>query len=532
MFLYNEDGSWYFSKEVHGASFVASCKSACNDPAEIKESWTGPGSDIEYITRVSQSDTSDLKRTPICLGISSKYSNLRGGYVRVDDHDGYPAYVSEAELEKGTPVYLWYDKGAVEWKFTRSAPGEGNTRFCFADSVATNPTMVSGWSDDDVTEVVEITWSIADPPGKEDRFQDKEFPAEMRSTGFLGFDTKVEWIYVNDLRRQEPSEVLMYPKFIFDKVEPNCLLQGAVGDCWLLAAIASLAEFPGHLESLFVSGNEISAHGKYEITLYDIARSEWRVLTIDGRIPCVPRTWWERDARPVFSRPYQNEARALLLEKAFAKLYGSYMTLSGGYMSLGWQAMTGCETQYMWDKEPTSGKWTRYFVKVSQQKEEIAKGRRDSCPYRRYTSDPAFTDAEMFQHLIECVEKNLALSAAIVVPETGELRSDGLVELHAYSILRCCEVNTTTDSFQMIQLRNPWGPSMEWNGAWSDESNEWEQHPELEGVLKPREASDGMFWMSGSDFFSRFTKMFDCPEPMKSKRSDFPADKKESKKKK
>lgn len=45
----------------------------------------------------------------------------------------------------------------------------------------------------------------------------------------------------------------------------------------------------------------------------------------------------------------------------------------------------------------------------------------------------------------------------------------GIVFGHAYSILDVAEV----DGHFLIQLRNPWGNSTEWKGAWSDRSSEW-----------------------------------------------------------
>lgn len=46
-------------------------------------------------------------------------------------------------------------------------------------------------------------------------------------------------------------------------------------------------------------------------------------VVIDDRIPCRP------DGRPLFARPNGKEAWVLLLEKAFAKLWGSYEALDG-----------------------------------------------------------------------------------------------------------------------------------------------------------------------------------------------------------
>ena len=70
-------------------------------------------------------------------------------------------------------------------------------------------------------------------------------------------------------------------------IEADDVAQGALGDCWLLAAIASLAEFPGAIERCF-KNNEKSDRGKYTIRLYDFrlnVRKRVNVV-IDDYIPC------------------------------------------------------------------------------------------------------------------------------------------------------------------------------------------------------------------------------------------------------
>jgi hypothetical protein len=56
----------------------------------------------------------------------------------------------------------------------------------------------------------------------------------------------------------------------------------------------------------------------------------------------------------------------------------------------------------------------------------------------------------------------------------------GLVQGHAYSVL---QVKEAPGGFQMLQLRNPWG-TFEWDGAWSDKSELWSQHPKVRNFTK------------------------------------------------
>ena len=59
-----------------------------------------------------------------------------------------------------------------------------------------------------------------------------------------------------------------------------------------------------------------------------------------------------------------------------------------------------------------------------------------------------------------------------------------------------------------MNIRNPWG-KYEWDGAWSDESEEWTK--EMLDCFKPYfDASDGSFWMCLEDFIMRFDSVNIC----------------------
>ena len=52
-----------------------------------------------------------------------------------------------------------------------------------------------------------------------------------------------------------------------------------------------------------------------------------------------------------------------------------------------------------------------------------------------------------------------------------EVSREGIVQGHAYAILRCVEVKDHRGRHQLLKLRNPWGHG-EWNGAWCDDDED------------------------------------------------------------
>ena len=91
----------------------------------------------------------------------------------------------------------------------------------------------------------------------------------------------------------------------------------------------------------------------------------------------------------------------------------------------------------------------------------------------------------------------------------------GLVRGHAYSITKATKAqikgSKSSRMIPLIRLRNPWGNEAEWNGAWSDDSAEWQFISDEEKQnLGLTSDADGEFWMSYDDFGQYWDQLEIC----------------------
>jgi len=115
---------------------------------------------------------------------------------------------------------------------------------------------------------------------------------------------------------------------LFNRVSPYDIKQGYLGDCWLVSAMSTLAEYPDHVRRLFKQ-KTLSEDGRYDVRLYDPTAEEWKLVTIDDRLP-----YWQRPGKHgnlCFAAPTpQNEFWPCLLEKAVAKFVMGFYRLDRG----------------------------------------------------------------------------------------------------------------------------------------------------------------------------------------------------------
>ncbi|MBE3069493.1 MAG: hypothetical protein IMZ66_04570 [Planctomycetes bacterium] len=133
------------------------------------------------------------------------------------------------------------------------------------------------------------------------------------------------------------------PLFV-DGPEYDDVRQGNLGDCYFLAALASLADSdPEAIRQMIAPMGD----GTYAVRYYSGATPVY--LRIDGQLPGTIFT-------PVYAKlSAQRETWVALAEKAYAQFrYGqnSYASLSGGWMDPVYQAVTGQGTSRVWASTP------------------------------------------------------------------------------------------------------------------------------------------------------------------------------------
>ncbi|CAF3457386.1 unnamed protein product [Rotaria sp. Silwood1] len=122
------------------------------------------------------------------------------------------------------------------------------------------------------------------------------------------------------------------PWTIYSSPEPHDIHQGKLGDCWLMAALALITERPQMLQHILLTKN-VNQEGVYVVRICH--NGIWKAVLLDECFPCTI------DNRLVYSRAARRQLYVPLIEKACAKLFGSYASLEGGSTAEGLQLLTG-----------------------------------------------------------------------------------------------------------------------------------------------------------------------------------------------
>jgi len=245
--------------------------------------------------------------------------------------------------------------------------------------------------------------------------------------------------------------------------------QGTLGDCWFLSSCAAVSREERFMKRICSTDYPLSGDSYCGVVHFSFWRfGEWVDIYIDDRLPT-------RDGQLVFAHcDTPQEFWVALIEKAYAKLHGSYEAIEGG------QTMDALV-------DLTGGLAERHEIKGV-----------DPSIYKLILT------ANKAGSFIACSRKGDWKSS-------NQADANGLVAGHAYTVTDAVKVRHKMGTEKLLRIRNPWGNETEWKGSWSDNDENWNLlDEEAKRKISFMSKADGEFWMSYRDFCKQFQEITIC----------------------
>lgn len=301
-------------------------------------------------------------------------------------------------------------------------------------------------------------------------------------------------------------------------ISPTDLRQGGLGDCWLVSAFAALAEFPDHVLDI-IKPRTLAKDGKYVVSLFDYGQEKVVPVEVDDRLP---KGAYGEPAFIKFTK--DDEIWPCIIEKAVAKLAGSYEHIDGGDPLFALGMLSGCQDLIEF-REEKDKKWVCLKAEYESCIPHCNANRMAPGMWHDGTDGGTPKNWRAVLNLLaEYDAKDYLMCCGSHSGSDTTRNSFGVVQGHAYTILTVIK-DVAGSGNDLIQLRNPWG-SGEWTGNWSDNSDLWERHPEVKEAAKHRPSNDGIFWIEAKDFFKNFSSIMVARKNMgknRAKKAEEPA---------
>ncbi|KAM3601275.1 uncharacterized protein V6R79_010153 [Siganus canaliculatus] len=306
-------------------------------------------------------------------------------------------------------------------------------------------------------------------------FVDNTFPPNNRSLGDLPDmsswrEAEVEWLRPSDILKAQG--ITDEPVFCSKGKSRFDFGQGSVGNCWFLASISALTFNKNLLAQVVPMDQTFKNYGGiFHFRFWRFGK--WVDVVVDDHLPTLNKRLLSVHTNG------KNEFWVPLLEKAYAKVCGTYADMNAGLPSEACKDFCGGVHQtYILREEHSSGHDKELFQQIS---------RATGC-----------------KSMVTCGTPQKGNRLVNTVADSG------IVDAHAYSVTGVTEVNYYGTKEKLVRVMNPWGKT-EWKGKWSDKSDAWERvSPEDREKCADRE--DGEFWMEMEQFCNHFNILTICCE--------------------
>lgn len=189
-------------------------------------------------------------------------------------------------------------------------------------------------------------------------YTDEEFPPEFTSlANSKDKEDKIPKFRNKKIEWKRASELKPNCQVFVDGVKPTDIRQGAIGNCYFLASLAALSEFPKLIAARFYT-RETNKAGIYLMSFY-VNGVEYPVV-VDDWMPIV-------NGDSVFAKTVGGELWVFLMEKAWAKLQGSYARTESGRPFIALPHIIGTPAWFQTHSDGEDALW-KEIVKADKRK--------------------------------------------------------------------------------------------------------------------------------------------------------------------
>lgn len=306
---------------------------------------------------------------------------------------------------------------------------------------------------------------------KGDLYKDLAFPANDDSL-FFNYSTPLAH-FRGEICWLRPQEICSTPRLFSDNQYEWQVKQGMLGDCWFLCACAALQKSKYLLAKVIPPGQPIWRDEKYRgcFTCRIWQFGHWVEVTIDDRLPCL-------GGKLCFSQCQTEDVFWLpLLEKAYAKVHGSYEQLWAGQVADALVDLTGGLAERWALKDPCR----------STEKERASK----------------VLEKEVLRKLMNLKEK-CVMSCSVFSSRQG---TSDLGEFHAFIVVDMQDLSKVSGKeIVLLRIRNPWGRRC-WKGPWREGGPGWLQLEPVVAAELLSQIQEGEFWVEEEEFFVEFDEI-------------------------
>lgn len=314
------------------------------------------------------------------------------------------------------------------------------------------------------------------------------------------------------------------------------VLQGGVGNCWFLSAVAVIAERADLIEKV-IQCRSFSENGSSHFRFF--IDGHWKEVTVDNFLPYHQKQKVsgadKSNTELYFSKAKFSQLWVPFLEKSYAKVHGSYEAISGGFINEAMLDLTcaPCQTIcFFGDAFNSEDTWEMllsfnnakfpmgcstdstgegivgnhaYSILDVQQLSEAKLGSQSKI-HSFFGKNGKFAQ-EMATNTNALAGWDWDALTSLLPPELISEYLQGLETCYQSGVGSSGNDDSAAQALRLVRIRNPWG-KQEWTGEMSKSSELWTT--KLLNEVQTGAKNDGTFWMFYHDFLRRFSSIDIC----------------------